>query len=158
VLKLVLIGIWVAVVTALSSYFAAGFMSQPAVPDGTGEAQHKVLEQLSTEMTSVPMVRNGSVIGYVIIQLNFAIDKEAKDKSHVDPLPYLVDAAFRAVYQNPQADFAKLRASDIDKLTDAIKEEANQRLGHGMVDQVLIQQLNYVRREDIRTNWVKEGH
>lgn len=56
------------------------------------------------------------------------------------------------------ADFAKLRASDIDKLTDAIKSEASHRPGDGMVQHVLLAQLNFVRKEDIRTNWVKGNH
>jgi flagellar basal body-associated protein FliL len=156
VLKLVVIGIWVAVVTAGVAYFSAGFF---ATPPQAAAGEHAVtLEQLSTEMTSVPMIRDGQVLGYVIIQLNYAVDKDAIKKAHIDPLPYLIDAAFRAVYLNPQADFARLRASDIDKLTDAIKAEANRRLGDGMVQQVLLAQLNFVRKEDIRTNWVKQNH
>lgn len=154
-LKLVIIGIWVAAVTAAAAYFSAGLMRVPAKPQSAGEPA--VLEQLSTEMTSVPMIRDGAVLGYVIIQLDFAVDKEAKEKSRIDPKPYLIDAAFRAVYQNPQADFARLRASDIDKLTEAVKAEANKRLPGGMVQQVLIQQLNFVRKGDIRTNWVKDN-
>lgn len=155
-LKLVIIGIWVAVVTAGVAFFSAGFF---ATPPEAADGEHAVtLEQLSTEMTSVPMIRGGQVLGYVIIQLNYAIDKAAKEKAHIDPMPYLVDAAFRAVYLNPQADFAKLRASDIDKLTEAIKAEANRRLGEGMVREVLLAQLNFVRKEDIRTNWVKGNH
>lgn len=154
-LKLVAAGIWAAGVTAGVAFFSADFFAGPVAP--AEDAGHPVLEQLSTEMTSVPMIRGGTVLGYVIIQLNFSIDKAAKDKAHIDPLPYLVDAAFRAVYLNPQADFAKLRASDIDKLTEAIRTEANRRLGDGMVHQVLLAQLNFVKKEDIRTNWVKEG-
>ncbi len=154
-LKLVLIGIWVAVVTSGVAYFSADFLSQPTKTAASGE--NKILEQLSTEMTSVPMIRDGAVLGYVIIQLNYAIDKDARDKAHIDPMPYLIDAAFRAVYQNSQTDFAKLRASDIDKLTEAIKTEANTRLGGDMVQDVLLAQLNFVRKEDIRTNWVKDG-
>ncbi len=151
-----MIGIWVAVVTAGVAYFSAGLF---AAQTETAAGEHPVsIEQLSTEMTSVPMIRDGQVLGYVIIQLNYAIDKDAIKKAHIDPQPYLVDAAFRAVYLNPQADFAKLRASDIDKLTDAIKAEANRRLGDGMVQHVLLAQLNFVRKEDIRTNWVKGNH
>jgi len=41
---------------------------------------------------------------------------------------------------------------------EAVKAEANKRLGGGMVHQVLIQQLNFVRKDDIRTNWVKDNH
>jgi flagellar basal body-associated protein FliL len=154
VLKLVIIGIWVALVTAAAAYFSAGLMSQPPAADGA-EAGH-VVEQVSTEMTSVPMIRDGTILGYVIIQLNFAVDKAKLEEAKVEPAPFLVDAAFRAVYQNSQADFARLRASDIDKLTDSIRDEANKRLGPDVVQQVLIQQLNYVRKDDIRTHWIKE--
>lgn len=149
-------GIWVAAVTAGAAYVSAGIMSAPPAPDN-GESLPQ-LEQLSTEMTSVPVIRNGAVSGYIIIQLNFAVNKEAKEQSHADPTPFLIDAAFRAVYQNPQADFQRLRASDIDKLTEAVKAEANKRLPGNMVHEVLIQQLNFVRKEDIRTNWVKDNH
>lgn len=154
-LKLVLTGIWVALVTAAAAYFSAGFMAQP---DSAADAAAKPpeLEQVSTEMTSVPMLRGGVVLGYVIIQLGYAVDKEKLAALHVEPGPYLTDAAFRAVFQNPQADFAQLRASDIDHLTEAIKSEANKRLGGDIVHEVLLQQLNFVRREDIRTHWIKD--
>ena len=151
-LKLVAIGIWVALVTAAAAYFSAGFMAAPAQ-----EAEHGGgLEQIATEQTSVPMIRDGTILGYVIIQLNFAVDADKVADLKLEPQPFLVDAAFRAVFQNTEADFAKLRASDIDKLTDAIREEANRRMGPGAVQQVLIQQLNYVRKEDIRTHWIKD--
>lgn len=153
-LKLVFIGIWVALVTAGAAYFSAGFMAQPAA---TAAAEDVVeLEQVETEMTSVPMLRGGVVLGYVIIQLNYAVDKAKLEAMHVEPGPFLTDAAFRAVFQSPEADFARLRASDIDALTEAIKVEANKRLGGEIVHQVLLQQLNFVRRDDIRTHWIKE--
>jgi hypothetical protein len=47
-----------------------------------------------------------------------------------------------------------LRGSDLDKLTVAIAKEANSRIGSELVRQVLIQQLNFVPKEDIRTNWI----
>ncbi len=154
-LKLVLTGIWVALVTAAAAYFSAGFMAQ-APGDATAEKDKPELEQVQTEMTSVPMLRGGEVLGYVIVQLNFAVDKAKLEELHVEPGPYLTDAAFRAVFLNPEADFARLRSSDIDALTASIKTEANKRLGGEVVHDVLLQQLNFVRRDDVRTHWIKE--
>ena len=74
----------------------------------------------------------------------------------LEPQPFLVDAAFRAIYDSPETNFAKLKPADIDKLTAKIAAEANRRIGTELVKHVLIQQLNYVRKEDIRTNWIKE--
>ena len=140
-LKFVMIGVWIAIVTASASYLSATMMVPSA---GTGDAAQEELgvEQITTEMTSVPMVRGGTIIGYVIIQLSFEADRAMLGKLKVDPKPYLVDAAFRAVYSNPQSDFTRLKASDIDDLTHTILTTANARIGGNLVRQVLIQQLN----------------
>ncbi|MFT3988546.1 hypothetical protein [Aestuariivirga sp.] len=155
-LKLVLIGVWVAMVTAASAYFGAGLFGGKS-----GDPQQHAdlgVEQLSSDMTSVPMVRGGEIIGYVIIQVTFAADKAVLAELKLDPKPYLTDAEFRAVYGNTEADFTRLRPADIDVLTTAIASEANARIGGKLVRQVLIQQLNYVRKEDIRTHWInKDG-
>lgn len=154
-MKLVLTGIWVALVTAAAAYFSAGFMAQTP-GDAAANKDTPELEQVQTEMTSVPMLRGGEVLGYVILQLNYAVDKAKLEELHVEPAPYLTDAAFRAVFQSPEADFTRLRSSDIDALTAAIKMEANKRLGGEVVHEVLLQQLNFVRRDDVRTHWIKE--
>jgi hypothetical protein len=89
--------------------------------------------------------------------LNFEADKIKLEEFKLDPKPFLIDAAFRAVYSNSQSDFARLKAKDLDDLTEAIKIAANERIGGELVRQVLIQQLNYVRKEDIRTHWIKKN-
>jgi hypothetical protein len=151
-LKLVLVGVWVAIVTAGAAYLSATLQ---ATPGATADKEaFQGIESISTEMTSVPMVRGGTVVGYVIIQLNFAADHAKLQALQLEPKPFLIDAAFRVIYANP-ADFTRLRAADIDALTAAIAVEANRRMGGEVVKQVLIQQLNYVRKEDIRTHWIK---
>jgi len=103
---------------------------------------------------SVPMVRGGEILGYVIIQLSFAADRGELQRLQLEPEPYLVDAAFRTVFSNTQIDFRRLRSSDLEAMTAGIADEANRRLGAKLVRTVLIQQLNFVKREDIRTNWI----
>jgi hypothetical protein len=39
-----------------------------------------------------------------------------------------------------------------------IATEANARLGGQLVRHVLVQQVNFVNKEDIRTNWIKDGN
>jgi hypothetical protein len=154
-LKTVLIGVWIAVVTAGATYVSAT-MTVPLMGTAGRADDSAGVEEITTEMTSVPMIRGGSIIGYVIIQLIFEADRNMLAKLKLEPKPYLIDAAFRAVYANPQTDFTRLKASDIDALTKTIGEEANKRIGGELVKQVLIQQLNYVRKEDIRTHWIKD--
>lgn len=143
-------------VTAASTYGSVHFGN---VTPSQAEASVEDLgtEEIKTEMTTVPMIRNGEIVGYVIIQLSFQANKLSLLALHVDPAPYLVDAAFRVIFASTDVDFRRLRGSDLDHLTSSITDEANARIGQGLVRDVLIQQLNFVRREDIRTNWIKDG-
>jgi hypothetical protein len=100
------------------------------------------------------MIRGGEIIGYLIIQLSFQADRRVLAEKKLEPLPYINDAAFRAIFSSTDVDFRRLRGSDLDKLTAAIMKEANNRIGADVVRQVLIQQLNFVPKEDIRTNWI----
>ena len=73
-LKLVFLGVWVILVTAAAAYASARFQNTPAASDEAAAESHGT-EDIKTEMTSVPMIRGGEIIGYVIIQLSFQADR-----------------------------------------------------------------------------------
>ena len=151
-----MLGVWIAIVTSGATYLSATMMVPS--PETAGNGHPKLgLEEITADMTSVPMVRGGAIIGYVIIQLSFEADRAKLAKLKLDPKPYLTDAAFRTVYSNTQTDFTRLHGNDIDALTAAIATTANASIGADLVKSVLIQQLNYVRKEDIRTHWIKKN-
>lgn len=152
-LKLVILGIWVIVVTAGATF---GSVHLRALSSGEDSEKQEDLgvEELKADMTSIPMIRGGDIIGYLIIQLSYQADRRALSEMKLEPLPYINDAAFRSIFASTDVDFRRLRGSDLDKLTSAIMKEANTRIGADLVRQVLIQQLNFVPKEDIRTNWI----
>jgi hypothetical protein len=155
-LKLVAIGVWVILVTAgatFGSVYLAGASQEEAGADPVDEG----VEELKSEMTSIPVVRGGEIAGYLILQLSFASDRRLLEEKKLDPMPYMKDAAFRAVFSSSDIDFRRLDGADLDRLTTAIAKEANSRIGADLVRSVLLQQLNYVRKEDIRTNWISGG-
>lgn len=150
-LKLVAIGVWVILVTAgatFASVYLGKASSAPAAPEDTG------VEEMTSELTSIPVMRGGDVAGYVILQLAFAADRTLLGQKKLDPMPYMKDSAFRVIFTSTDIDFRHLRPGDLDRLTAMIGEQANRRLGAGVVREVLFQQLNYVKKEDIRTNWI----
>lgn len=151
-LKVALIGVWVILVTAgatfASVYLAKGNSGEAGAREDLG------LEEMTSELTSVPVIRGGDVIGYLILQLSFAADRGLLDQKKLDPMPFMTDAAFRVIFTSIEMDFQRLRPGDLDKLTDAIVAEANRRIGSPLVQQVLLQQLNFVRKDDIRTKWI----
>lgn len=152
-LKLVILGIWVIAVTAAATFGSVQLKSM-ASGSSAGQEEDLGVEELKAEMTSVPMIRGGAIVGYLIIQLSFQADRRIMAEKHLEPLPYINDAAFRAIFASTDVDFRRLRGSDLDRLTAAIAKEANSRIGSELVRQVLIQQLNFVPKEDIRTNWI----
>ena len=149
-LKLVGIGIWVILVTA-GATFASVFLSS-GKDSGEQEAADQGVEQLSTEMMSIPVIREGDVTGYLVMQLSFAADRAMLEDKKVYPVPFLRDAAFRTIFSDTNIDVWRLKKKDLDTLTTAIVQEANQRLGKELVRNVLFEQINYVKKEDIRNN------
>jgi len=153
VLKLVAIGVWVILICA-GATFGSAYFSGNGEAEKTPEESDLGLEELKSEMTSIPVMRNGDVVGYVILQLSFAADRGILEKVKLDPLPFINDAAFRVIFASTDIEFRRLRRENIDALTVAIAKEANARIGAELVRHVLVQQVNFVNKEDIRTNWI----
>ena len=156
-LKLAAIGVWVILVTAAATYGSVYLASNSGERAGTEEADLGV-EELKSEMTSIPVMRNGDVSGYVILQLSFAADRRLLEERKLDPLPFMKDAAFRVIFAATDVDFQRLKGGDLENLTGAIVKEANAKIGAELVRHVLLQQLNFVNKDDIRTNWIDEGN
>ena len=152
-LKIAAIGVWVIVVTVGATYGSVYLASRASGEDAAQETDAGV-EELKSGMTSIPVIRDGDVAGYLLFQLSFAADRKVLEERKLDPLPFLTDAAFRVVFANRDIDFRRLRSGDLDTLTAAIATEANTQIGAELVRHVLLQQLNFVRKEDIRTNWI----
>ena len=156
-LKLVAIGVWVIAVTA-GATFGSVYLADSGETATSAEEPELGVEELKSEMTSVPIMRNGDITGYLILQLSFAADRRLLAERKLDPLPYLMDAAFRVIFARTDVDFRRLRSKDLDEVTSAIAVEANTRLGVDLVRHVLLQQVNFVKKEDIRTNWISNGN
>lgn len=142
--------------TAASTFASVYLKSDPGTAESTAPGDQGI-EELKAEMTSIPMIRGGDVVGYVVLQLSYGVDRRVLSEVKLEPGPYLNDAAFRVIFASTDIDFRRLKGSDLDRLTSAVATEANKRIGAELVRQVLIQQLNFVRKEDIRTNWIGKG-
>lgn len=154
-LKLAGVGLWAILVTAATTYGSV-YLSQRQGEQKPDE--DKGVEEISSDMTSIPVMRAGDVVGYVIVQLSFAADRVLLEQKKIDPAPFLKDAAFRVIFTSPDLDFKKLKPEDLERLSDSIAKEANRRIGSEFVRHVLFQQLSYVRKDEIRTNWISGGN
>lgn len=155
-LKLFAACIWIILVTAGSTLtsFYIGIDLSGSKEDTEHDAG---VEELTSEMSSVPIMRDGNVMGYLIFQLSFVADRALLEEKKLDPMPFMTDAAFRVVFTGRDIDFRDLRKNDLDRLTAEVLKEANARIGFDLVRSVLLKQFNFVKKEDIRTNWIGSG-
>lgn len=150
--KLIGVGIWIILVTA-GATLASVYLGTMDISDSS-QVMDGGIEELTSEMTSIPIMRDGDISGYIVLQLSFAADKTLLGEKKLDPMPFLKDAAFRVLFTSTDVDFRDIRKVDLDRLTADVAREANARIGAELVRNVLLQQFNFVKKEDIRTNWI----
>ena len=154
--KLIIAGVW----GIIAAFCGAYFLHDMVFPKSTSTADDKhepVIEQVSTELTGVPIVSNNEVQGYIVVRVSSLVDTSLLPSKEVGIIPFLTDAAFRASYEFAQHGFVKIRASDMDTVTKNIKDMTNKKLGKDAVVSVNVEQFNFVRRDEIRGNMMKSN-
>ena len=148
-LKLVLTGLWACVITLAASY-ATTYWRTGQTPAIAHEESLSGLEFKKTKPINVPMIADGVVQGYIVAQFNFTAQSSALKKLPIPPEIFLLDEAFRELYSDDKLDFRHLERYDITKLTKALVQKTNERLNLDLVKDVLVQEFNYVSKDDMK--------
>ena len=112
------------------------------LPDG--------MEAIKTRMISVPVVADNAVQGYVMAQFAFIVDGKVMEHLAIKPDVFLVDEAFKAIFEGSSIDFRRFKKQDLRGLTKEIAGNVNKRLGVRLIDDVLVQELNYITKDQVR--------
>jgi hypothetical protein len=155
-IKLIFVGLWVCLVTLGSTYAAISWHTKPAQQQAEQQKHFGSLESVRTRMISVPVVGEGGIHGYVMAQFIFTVDSKAMSRMSVKPDVFLLDEAFKAIYGAQNVDFRTFQKSDLPGLSKQIAESVNKRLGMPLVDDVLIQELNYISKDNVRGGSAKQ--
>lgn len=147
-IRFVLIGLWVCVVTLISAYSAAYWASNRV--EAAPQASYLVgLEYRKLRLMNVPIVADNEVKGYVLAQFIYTADASTLRELSIPPDPLIIDRAFRLIYDDTNRKFDGVNKKDIDKLTNDIKVEVNKLFGADIVSDVLIEEFNYIDKKDI---------
>lgn len=149
-IRLVIIGVWVCAVTLASSYGAAYW----AAGANFGKAEDPYLPGLEYKRVptiTVPMIIDGQIKGYVIAKLVFTADAGTLKKLSVDPVVFVVNDAFGEIYTNGRVEAGKISKYNLKDMTDRIKDKVNARLNGPVVQEILIDGINYIDKNDIRS-------
>ena len=146
-IKLVAVGLWICAVT-LASGFAAVSWKTGALPE-PGDVS------FLDGLTSVPVIAEGEVQGYVVTQLSFAVDSSLLNRLSIKPDLILVDEAIKTIYTGGDIDFRRMKRQDLPALTKRLAENANARFGGKLVREVFVEELNYVSKDQVRRSLIQ---
>ena len=149
-IKLVAVGLWVCAVT-LASGFAAVSWQAGRLPQPEGASLFGGLSTVKTRLISVPIIAEGAVQGYVVTQLVFAVESSILQRLAIKPDLIFVDEAIRTIYAGNGIDFRQLTKQDLPQLAKTLAGNVNTRVGAKLVEEVLIEELNYVAKDQVRT-------
>ena len=149
--KLILSGIWVAAVALVAVYFSVQMALAPKVDNA--EAERRANEEtIRSELTSLPIFEDGHVKGYFLTKLSYVVDKVKMASIHIPIDVLITDELFTTLVGNKMINVNDAQSFDVDAYRKLIRESLNKRLGEDVVHDVLIEQIDYLSKGDLRSN------
>ncbi len=141
-IKIILVGFW-ACLTTLAAGYAVNHLREPgAKPQPAAAASSRQSEK--TKEISIPKIRDGVVKGYIVAQLSYVVDSTALKAAQIPPDPFVVDEAFRYIYDDSTIDFDHLETFDLNKMTKTLIKNVNARMNAEVVVDMGIQEFIFL--------------
>jgi hypothetical protein len=147
--RVILFGLWLCTITVVSAY-AAVYMGVGRQVPTTAQEFVSGLKYETTRAVSVPVIAKGAVQGYVVSQYVYTADTETLSKLKVPPDVFIIEEAFRHFFTDKDLDFKNLKAFDTAVLVAEIRDNVNRRLQGPVIRDLMINDLNFVSRDDLR--------
>src|SRR5258708_3928191 len=137
-LRLVVSCLWICAVTLASAYTVIMLKARHAEAAATAEIDKVGYEK--TRPINVPMIANGSVQGYVVVQFSYTAVAKEGQFSTVPIEAFILDEAFKTLYADDKLDFRHLEKYDIAAMTKSLIGRVNVRLNSAMLKDVLVEE------------------
>ena len=141
-IKTIFVAFWACLVV-IASGFAYGHWREQQTRR-QGEASAPKLETRKTKEINVPKIRDGAVKGYVVAQLSYVVNAVAMDKTSLAPDSFVVDEAFKYLYNDETIDFDHLDKFDLNKMTFTLAQTINRRINADAISQIGIQEFTFM--------------
>jgi hypothetical protein len=126
-MRTLFIATWTTAVL-MGASFGASYVMKMQASNAAVKAQEQAFETRKSRDLNVPIIRDGAVKGYVVVQLNYVVDVAAARKLPAQPEPFVIDETFQYIYNDDKIDFRHLDRVDIAAMTDALMQRVNARL------------------------------
>lgn len=154
-LKLVISGVWVVIVALIAVYFSVQMAMAPKV-DEAAVARKANEETIRGELTSLPVIADGAVKGYFLTRLSYVVDKVKMASIHIPIDVAITDELYTTLVGNQMIDLGNRNDFDVAAYRKLIKDAVNKRLGEDVVYDVLIEQIDYLSKEDLRASMAQK--
>ncbi len=148
--KTLAIGAWVVIVALGSVYFSVNMSMAPE--EDPEAAKQASLETIRGDVTSLPVIQNGQVAGYFLTRLSYVGDKVKLANVHIPIDALITDELFNALVGDNILNLQGNSGFDLDEFRNVIKNHINEKLGGEVVEDVLVEQIDYLSKNDIRSN------
>ncbi|MCT7665850.1 hypothetical protein [Shinella kummerowiae] len=155
-IKLIGTGVWILVITLASVYFSLKMASAPKV-DTEAAAREAAMEFVTGYTTTVPVISDGGVHGYLLTKLAYKANKELAAKQVV-PLPQMItDELYTLLVGKKMIDVANTGSFDLDAFRGVVKEGLNRRFGADVIAEVYVEQIDYITTASVQDPAPKKG-
>lgn len=150
-IKLIGTGVWICLVALVSVYFSIQIATkkentEPAAPMFGG------LETIHGEITSLPVISKGIVEGYFLTRLSYTVDPTKAHLMTVEPTAMVTDVLYTELVGNQVIDIPNMKKFDLVAFKEEVKLALNKRLGEEVFHDVIIDQIDFLSKNDIRAN------
>jgi hypothetical protein len=153
-IKFILAGIWISAVTVASVFFAFQYGQEAR----EGEAEPSFfggLDYVTTDVVSVPVLNGNQIHGYFLARLVYTAEASKLHKMTLPPQAIIFDEVYSHLFGHPDIDFPNGRGLDLDAFRNGIRESINLRVGEELIHDVLVEQMDYLTKTEIRDNTIR---
>jgi hypothetical protein len=153
-IKFVVAAVWLCAATVGALFYSFQNAGSAAAPEAPA-AMLGGLDYIKTEVVSVPLLKDGQIKGYFLTRLVYTVDPKMLQQMSVPAEALIVDQVYSYLYGNPLIDFEKLESMDPDAFRGGIREAVNKRIGQELIHEVLIEQVDFLSKAEIRDNSIR---
>jgi hypothetical protein len=142
-IKTLFVAVWSCLVMVGATFGASYVMKVKAEKESAKPAE-SAFETRKTRELNVPIIRDGVVKGYVVVQLNYVVDLEVAKTLQAPPEAFVIDETFQYIYGDDKIDFAHLDRIDIGKVTENLIQKINTRLRSNVITDMGVVEFNFL--------------
>jgi len=155
VIKFIVAALWIVAATLGAVFYS--FQAAASLPPAEDKKPMLGgLDYVKTDVISVPLLKGERVEGYFLTRLVYTVEPKQVAKMSIPVASLLTDQVYSYLYGNPQIDFTQYDKIDLDAFRNGIRDSINQRIGDKMVQEVLVEQIDFLTPDDVRDNAVRK--